>query len=384
MNQDMQIKRRCAQKGDIRLNRGDLQLFMTILEENNLIKAAGLLYLSPSTAGARLRAMEDELGFELFERKRGVKTALPTPKGQEFARVAAQMLALWNEADQITHSQETPTLSIATVDSFLDYNLSPLYRELVTDHGFSLDIKCYPADMIYSLVSSKQADVGFALYHTSCPHVDVVPIMEDEMVLVVPSGEDSWWKAACVSGSGSVSSSGPAQESTCPSASVHEAIPLSAPVHEAICPSTPVHEAICPSAPVHKAIHPSSLPPEKELMTGSRFNSNMGWGPEFRLWHDRYINPQVRPLVTASSISILTGFLEGRDYWTIMPATTANGLKAHYPITILPLSPAPPGRTLYMLTHESPSSLSAKNTDIFSRYLRDYLKMHCPEGYLVE
>ena len=54
------------------MNRGDLQLFMTILEENNLIKAAELLYLSPSTAGARLRAMEDELGFELFERKRGV------------------------------------------------------------------------------------------------------------------------------------------------------------------------------------------------------------------------------------------------------------------------------------------------------------------------
>ena len=227
------------------MNRGDLQLFMTILEENNLIKAAELLYLSPSTAGARLRAMEDELGFELFERKRGVKTALPTPKGQDFARLASQMLALWNEADQITHSQEKPALSIATVDSFLDHNLSPLYRELVSDHGFSLDIKCYPADMIYSLVSSKQADVGFALYHTSCPHVDVVPIMEDEMVLVLPHRKDA------------------SQE----------------------------------------AVHPSSLPPEKELLTGSRFNSNLGWGPEFKLWHDRYINPQARPLVTASSIS---------------------------------------------------------------------------------
>ena len=60
---------------------------MTILEENNLIKAAELLYLSPSTAGARLRAMEDELGFELFERKRGVKTALPTPKGQDLSLI---------------------------------------------------------------------------------------------------------------------------------------------------------------------------------------------------------------------------------------------------------------------------------------------------------
>lgn len=66
------------------MNRDDLQLFMTIFEEKNLLKAAGLLYLSPSTAGSRLRAMEEELGFELFERKKGVKAAVPTPKGTEF------------------------------------------------------------------------------------------------------------------------------------------------------------------------------------------------------------------------------------------------------------------------------------------------------------
>ena len=314
------------------MNREDLQLFMTILEENNLIKAAELLYMSPSTAGSRLRAMEEELGFELFERRRGVKTALPTPKGQEFSRLSAQMLALWNEADQIRHHCESPFLTIATVDSFLDHNLTPLYRELVSAHGFSLDIKCYPADMINSLVSSKQADIGFALYHTSCPHVDVVPIMEDDMVLVVPKGQPAFRE----------------------------------------------------SSENHAPVHPSSLAPDKELLTGSRFNSNMGWGPEFRLWHDRYINPQARPLVTASSISILTGFLEAGDYWTIMPSTTANGLKEQYPISILPLSPPPPGRTLYMLTHESPSRISSGNTELFTRYLREYLKMHNSEGCLME
>ena len=80
VGQDMQVKRRCAQKGGICLNRGDLQLFMTILEENNLIKAAELLYLSPSTAGARLRAMEDELGFELFEHCGMKRTRLPAAR----------------------------------------------------------------------------------------------------------------------------------------------------------------------------------------------------------------------------------------------------------------------------------------------------------------
>ena len=123
------------------MNRDDLQLFMTIFEEKNLLKAAGLLYLSPSTAGSRLRAMEEELGFELFERKKGVKAAVPTPKGTEFSRIAAQMLSLWNEADQLSRADDSPHLSVATVDSFLDYNLTPLYRDLVSLHGFSLDIK---------------------------------------------------------------------------------------------------------------------------------------------------------------------------------------------------------------------------------------------------
>ena len=170
------------------MNRDDLQLFMTMFEEQNLMRAAELLYLSPSTAGARLRAMEDELGFELFERRKGVKASVPTPKGVEFSRIAAQMLSLWNEADQLSRRHESPHLSIATVDSFLDYNLTPLYRDLVSLHGFSLDIKCYPADMIYSLVSQKQADVGFALYQASMPHVKVTPVMSDDMVLVVPKG----------------------------------------------------------------------------------------------------------------------------------------------------------------------------------------------------
>lgn len=303
------------------MNRDDLMLFMTILEENNLIKAAEQLYLSPSTAGARLRAMEEELGFPLFERKKGVKSAIPTQKGLAFSHIAAQMLSLWNEADQLGRMCASPHITIATVDSFLDYNLTPFYKELISRHGFSLDIKCYPADMIYSLISGKQADIGFALYKINTPHINVTALSEDDMVLVTPEN------SASISGSGT---SG--------------------------------------------AVHPSLLPPEKELLTGSPYNSNIGWGPEFKLWHDRHIQSGKRPLVAATSISILNGFLDTGDYWTIMPSTTAAGLKGQYPIRILPLSPAPPKRALYMLRHTSPSQISMKNTSLFIEYLTEYLK----------
>ena len=68
--------------------------------------------------------MEEELGYPLFERRKGVKSALPTSRGLAFSHIASQMLALWNEADQIGGMSDSPFLTIATVDSFLDYNLT--------------------------------------------------------------------------------------------------------------------------------------------------------------------------------------------------------------------------------------------------------------------
>lgn len=309
------------------MNRDDLELFTAILEEKNLAKAAERLYLSTSTAGARLRAMEAELGFELFERKKGARTALPTGKGQSFAPIAHQMLSLWNDCDRLSHASGAPTLTIATVDSFLDYNLSPLYQSLITDHGFSLDIKCYPADMIYSLVSKKQADIGFALYHTAAPSLNVTPVFSDDMVLIMPEHADT------------------AADTAADSAA---AVPIS----------------------------PSVLAPGKELFVGSRYNSNIGWGPEFMLWHERHIGSGSRPMVTATSISILTGFLAAGDFFSIVPLTTARGLQKLYPLSIHPLDPAPPKRTLYMLTHKSPSKISADNVEQFLRYLYPYLEQY--------
>ena len=389
---------------------------MTMFEEQNLLRAAELLYLSPSTAGARLRSMEDELGFELFERRKGVKASVPTPKGVEFSRIAAQMLSLWNEADQLSRRHDSPHLSVATVDSFLDYNLTPLYRDLVSRHGFSLDIKCYPADMIYSLVSQKQADVGFALYQASMPHVKVTPVMSDDMVLVVPEGmrwDEGIEKGIAVDGvgwsaggaapgeaagpgetagpdeaarpgkaagpdevAGPDASAGQGEAAAGPGASAGQGEAAAGPdasAGQGEAAAGPGAGGAGMAHPALPVISPASLPPEKELLTGSPFNNNIGWGPEFKVWHDRYIGPSHRPLVTASSISILTGFLEMKDYWTVMPVTTARGLMKHAPIRILALDPAPPKRTLYLLTHQSPTTASAQNTELFCEYLKEYL-----------
>ena len=120
-------------------------------------------------------------------------------------------------------------------------------------------------------------------------------------------------------------------------------------------------------------ISPPPFRRKKELLTGSPFNNNIGWGPEFKVWHDRYIGPSHRPLVTASSISILTGFLEMKDYWTVMPVTTARGLMKTLPSASWRWTRPRPSGTLYLLTHQSPTTASAQNTELFCEYLKEYL-----------
>lgn len=64
---------------------------MTILEENNLIKAAEQLYLSPSTAGSA-ESHGGRAGLPAFERERESSPPCPHP-GLAFSHIASQMLA---------------------------------------------------------------------------------------------------------------------------------------------------------------------------------------------------------------------------------------------------------------------------------------------------
>lgn len=298
------------------MDKMDIEVFLAIIKEKNIYKASNLLYMSPSTVGTRLKMLEKELGIDLIERKKGVKEISITPKGEEFLTIAENWMSLWNDCARLKNTNTKPYLSIATADSLLEHGFVPLYRKLVyEDPGFNLDIKLFPADMIYSLVSKKIVDVGFALYEMKYVDVIVEQIMTDEMVLVVP--EHSKITGPCV--------------------------------------------------------HPESLDPRYELYLGLKNNPNIGWGPIYKMWHDKWFDISICPLVTATSISLLSYFLSQGDFWTIIPISTAMGFAKEYNVKILHLDPAPPNRISYKLTHASPSAAAEKNIQLFNRYLDPYI-----------
>ena len=55
------------------MNNTDLEVFLTIIQAKSISGAANVLFLSPSAIGARLKALEDELGFSLFFTEKGLQ-----------------------------------------------------------------------------------------------------------------------------------------------------------------------------------------------------------------------------------------------------------------------------------------------------------------------
>ncbi len=300
------------------MDKEDLQVFMAIVKEESILKAADALYMSPSTVGARLKHLEEEFHAELIRRKKGIKKIALTEEGLNFYRTAGKMLELYQECEQLhAAGGSNIPLTIATADSYLDNNFVPLYRKLLYGTPpLRLDLQLYPSDMIYALVSHKAVDIGFALYDVKYTDVISEPIYEDDIVVIVP--QDS---------------------------------PLQGPY-----------------------IHPDNLDPERELLIGSRTNRNVGWGEEFNLWHNKWFSYDKEPLLRVNLISIISYFLTEGEYWTLMPRTSARAYAKRYNLRMLELAVPSPKRTCYMLTHVQPNPLVQNVMEQFEKELKWYIQ----------
>ncbi|WP_066497793.1 LysR family transcriptional regulator [Abyssisolibacter fermentans] len=295
----------------------DIEIFTAVVNESNIQRAASVLYLSPSTIGTRLKMLEKELGVELIFRQKGKREIILTPKGEEFLPIANNLIASFNDCEKLNNKSFNPYVTIATIDSMIGDGLAPLYKNIIFDNpNFKLDLQCYPADMIYSIVERRKADIGFALYEIKSKDLDVKPIVTDEMVVVLSKYSNI----------------------------------------------------------TKSKIHTNELDSELELKIGKNNELYRGWGPEFKMWHGKYFDQNTTALLTTTSVSFLKYFLDGGNCWALLPKAIAVSHQKQYGYRIVELeNPAPP-RVVYMATHKQQTSTAQRNIALFNIQLYAYLE----------
>ena len=72
------------------MTHAEMEAFLAICRHKNISKAADELYISQTSLSARLKALEEELGYTLLLRGKGKREVTLTSRGQTFHGLALQ------------------------------------------------------------------------------------------------------------------------------------------------------------------------------------------------------------------------------------------------------------------------------------------------------
>jgi DNA-binding transcriptional LysR family regulator len=163
-----------------------LEAFLEIARTSNVTRAAAALDLTQPALTERLRALEKELGTDLFVRtRRGVRI---TDAGRALVPHAQRALGAIEEGRRAVERQargETGRLAIGSAPAVSTYALPGALRTFQRAHpDVHLSVRTGHSEEILDLVLREEVEVGLVreIRHAD---IEVTPLYEDELILVV-------------------------------------------------------------------------------------------------------------------------------------------------------------------------------------------------------
>ncbi|WNS74126.1 LysR family transcriptional regulator [Bacillus sp. DTU_2020_1000418_1_SI_GHA_SEK_038] len=162
-----------------------LRAFLSVAQTKNFTKSAELLFMSQSTVTMRIKALEQTLGKQLFERDN--RQVLLTAAGKELLDYAKRIIELVDEGSRKVSIEETfeNSLVVGSLHSLWDYLLFPIMKEFQAKHprtalrfitGHSWDIVQHVLDGV--------VDFGVVLIPPTHSDIEVLPFKKEEIKLV--------------------------------------------------------------------------------------------------------------------------------------------------------------------------------------------------------
>lgn len=174
----------------MKLDPVSLRLFVAVMEENAIARAAAREHIAASAASRRLADLEQSLAVSLFTRSnRGME---PTPAAFALLNLARGVL---NDLDGIAsqmrdygagvRGQVRVVANISAITQFLPGELQSF---MATHPHVQVQLQEQISTSIAHSVAENAADVGILNHGSYGEQVTLLPYREDELVVAVPAG----------------------------------------------------------------------------------------------------------------------------------------------------------------------------------------------------
>lgn len=165
-----------------------IECFLAICHYKNGSAAAQSLYITQPSLSARLKVLEQEVGAQLFYRRKGSREMVLTPAGEDFYQLAMQYIALIDKMHKLGDRQKT-SLRISCFNSLGTYLLPTAYKLfLQTNPRISLQMQDMEMAAASQSILQGETDLAFTCGHVSDGHLRQFPVFSEPMVLVCAAG----------------------------------------------------------------------------------------------------------------------------------------------------------------------------------------------------
>jgi LysR family transcriptional regulator, transcriptional activator of the cysJI operon len=172
------------------LDLDSLRLFADLAETGSFSKTAERCFMSQSAVSQRVRALEQEFGHTLVERGKGRPGAQFTEAGLCLLDGAREIVARADALKrEIAELGETVagSLRVAMVYSLGLHALTPRLTTFLAEYPqVNLHLEYLRTDRIYDNLIGGGIDCGIVACPRERPHIEVVPLEEENMVVIMP------------------------------------------------------------------------------------------------------------------------------------------------------------------------------------------------------
>ncbi|MFK4390591.1 LysR family transcriptional regulator [Bacillus sp. AFS094228] len=165
-----------------------LKVFVTVIEQKNFSRAGDILNLSQPGVSLHIRNLENELGAKLIYRS--PKQVQITEPGKILYRHAKQMLNHYETAKREINEFNnvvSGTMKIGASFTIGEYYLPKVLAEFAAQYPMvDIQIIISNSNDVIQGIRSNKLDIGLIEGETDYKDIDVMPFMNDEMIVVVP------------------------------------------------------------------------------------------------------------------------------------------------------------------------------------------------------
>jgi LysR family hydrogen peroxide-inducible transcriptional activator len=167
---------------------GQLKYFIKIVEHGSFTRAAQDCAVSQPALSQQIGKLEKELGQPLLERQG--RTVRVTPAGHTLKLQAEKILQLVDDVSrQITDDGQTGRICISAIPTVAPYLLPSILR--VVGGQFEQAHFIVYEDVTENLLKkcgNGEVDIGLVALPASAKYLTVEPLLEEELLLALPSG----------------------------------------------------------------------------------------------------------------------------------------------------------------------------------------------------